>query len=63
MPEINNEAEKTYSTGKVAALCGVSVRTVQYHDEKGSYHHQSSPKAVDASIPKPTLQSCAESWC
>ena len=28
MPEINNEAEKTYSTGEHAALCGVSVRTV-----------------------------------
>lgn len=27
MPEINNEAEKTYSTGELAALCGVSVRT------------------------------------
>lgn len=35
MPEINNEAEKTYSTGELAALCGVSVRTVQYYDEKG----------------------------
>lgn len=35
MPEINNEAEKTCSTGKLAALCGVSIRTVQYYDEKG----------------------------
>ena len=34
MPETNNEAEKTYSTGELAALCGVSVRTVQYYDEK-----------------------------
>lgn len=34
MPETNNEDEKTYSTGELAALCGVSVRTVQYYDEK-----------------------------
>ena len=26
---------KTYSTGELAAECGVSVRTVQYYDEKG----------------------------
>jgi len=26
---------KTYSTGELAAACGVSVRTVQYYDEKG----------------------------
>lgn len=32
--EINNEAEKTCATGKFAALYGVSVRTVQYYDEK-----------------------------
>lgn len=62
MPETNNEAEKTYSTGELAALYGVSVRTVQYYDEKGSYHHQGSPKAVGAFIPRPTLQNCAESW-
>lgn len=28
MPEINNEAEKAYPTGELAALCGTSVRTV-----------------------------------
>lgn len=33
--EINSEAEKTYSTGEHATLCGVSIRTVQYYDEKG----------------------------
>ena len=26
---------KTYSTGELAESCGVSVRTVQYYDEKG----------------------------
>ena len=26
---------KVYSTGELAAACGVSVRTVQYYDEKG----------------------------
>ena len=55
MPEINNEAEKTYSTGEHTALCGVSVRTVNITMKKASYHHQGSPKAVDASMPKPML--------
>lgn len=55
MPEINNEAEKAYPTGELAALCGVSVRTVNITMKKTSYHHQGSPKAVDASIPKPML--------
>ena len=27
--------EQTYSTGELANACGVSVRTVQYYDEKG----------------------------
>lgn len=27
----------------------------EYYDEKGPYHHQGQPKAVDASIPKPML--------
>ena len=27
--------EQTYSTGELAKACGVSVRTVQYYDEKG----------------------------
>lgn len=53
--EINSETEKTYSTGEHATLCGVSVRTVNITMEKASYHHQSSPKAVDASMPKPML--------
>ena len=35
MPESKTENTKTYSTGELAALCGVSVRTVQYYDEKG----------------------------
>lgn len=55
MPEINNEAVKTCSTGEHAALCGVSVRTMNITMKKASYHHQGSPKAVDASIPKPML--------
>lgn len=55
MPEINNEAEKTYSTGEHVTLCGVNVRTVNITMEKASYHHQGSPKAVDASMPKPML--------
>ena len=53
--EINSEAEKDYPTGEFAALCGVSVRTVSITMKKASYHHQGSPKAVDASIPKPML--------
>ena len=24
-----------YTTGEIAKLCGVSVRTVQYYDERG----------------------------
>ena len=55
MPEINNEAEKAYLTGELAALCGVSVRTVNITMKKASYHHQGSPKAIDASMPKPML--------
>lgn len=34
MSEINNEAEKTYSTGELAALCGTSVRTVNITTKK-----------------------------
>lgn len=55
MSEINNEAEKAYPTGELAALCGVSVRTANITMKKASYHHQGSPKAVDASMPKPML--------
>lgn len=53
--EINNEAEKTCSTGELAAIYGVSVRTVNITMKKASYHHQGPPKAVDASMPKPML--------
>lgn len=53
--EINSEAEKAYSTDELAALCGVSVRTVNIMMKKLSCHHQVSPKAVDASMPKPML--------
>lgn len=53
--EINSEAEKTYSTGELAALYGVSVRTVNITMKKASYRHQGSPKAVDVSMPKPML--------
>ena len=35
MPDTNANDKKTYSTGELAALCGVTVRTVQYYDEKG----------------------------
>ena len=31
----NTDERKTYSTGELAEACGVSVRTVQYYDEKG----------------------------
>ena len=34
MPDIITD-EKTYSTGELARACGVTVRTVQYYDEKG----------------------------
>ena len=36
MPEINNEAVKTCSTGEHAALCGVSVRTMNITKLLGS---------------------------
>ena len=35
MPENTMEDFKTYSTGELARACGVTVRTVQYYDEKG----------------------------
>lgn len=35
MLESTMEGRKTYSTGELASACGVSVRTVQYYDEKG----------------------------
>ena len=31
----SQDKRKTYSTGELAEACGVSVRTVQYYDEKG----------------------------
>ncbi len=34
MSEIN-QREELYTTGEVAGLCGVSVRTVQYYDTRG----------------------------
>ncbi len=30
-----NECSKFYTTGEIAKLCGVSVRTVQYYDDRG----------------------------
>jgi DNA-binding transcriptional MerR regulator/DNA-directed RNA polymerase subunit RPC12/RpoP len=30
-----NAVQKTYTTGELAEACGVTVRTVQYYDEKG----------------------------
>lgn len=35
MPDNANDSQKTYSTGELAQACGVTVRTVQYYDEKG----------------------------
>lgn len=35
MPEHETDSQKTYSTGELANACGVSVRAVQYYDEKG----------------------------
>lgn len=35
MPDNIPEKPKTYSTGGLAQACGVTVRTVQYYDEKG----------------------------
>ena len=35
MPDANTNTQRAYSTGELAALCGVTVRTVQYYDEKG----------------------------
>mgnify|MGYP003102842324 CR=1 FL=1 len=35
MPDNETDARKTYSTGELAKACGVTVRTVQYYDEKG----------------------------
>ena len=31
----NNETPILYTTGEIAKLCGVSVRTVQYYDDRG----------------------------
>ena len=31
----SNERSKFYTTGEIAKLCGVSVRTVQYYDDRG----------------------------
>ena len=30
-----NEGSNFYTTGEIAKLCGVSVRTVQYYDDRG----------------------------
>ncbi|MBQ9042047.1 MAG: MerR family transcriptional regulator [Eggerthellaceae bacterium] len=35
MPDNASGSQKTYSTGELAQACGVTVRTVQYYDEKG----------------------------
>ena len=35
MPDNTTNPQKTYSTGELAQACGVTVRTVQYYDEKG----------------------------
>lgn len=35
MPETKQYREGTYSTGELAKQCGVSVRTVQYYDQRG----------------------------
>ena len=35
MPDNATESERTYSSGELAQACGVTVRTVQYYDEKG----------------------------
>lgn len=35
MPDNTTISQKTYSTGELADACGVTVRTVQYYDEKG----------------------------
>ena len=35
MSDLPNTEAQTYSTGELAKACGVSVRTVQYYDEKG----------------------------
>lgn len=35
MPDNTTDDQKTYSTGELAQACGVTVRTVQYYDEKG----------------------------
>lgn len=32
---LENNGEKAFTTGELAESCGVSVRTVQYYDEKG----------------------------
>ena len=31
----SNRKEILYTTGEIAKLCGVSVRTVQYYDDRG----------------------------
>lgn len=34
----NKEKQELFTTGEIADACGVSVRTVQYYDEKGLLH-------------------------
>ena len=32
---IERTKKKMYSTGEIAKLCGITVRTVQYYDQRG----------------------------
>ncbi len=32
---IERNKQKMYSTGEIAKLCGITVRTVQYYDQRG----------------------------
>ncbi|WP_278926221.1 MerR family transcriptional regulator [Staphylococcus auricularis] len=40
----------TYTTGELAKLCGVSVRTVQYYDQKGLIHSTQKSESKNRSF-------------
>ena len=43
-----------YTTGEIAKLCGVSVRTVQYYDTRGILTPANSQMVVEDSIQRMT---------
>ena len=54
---MSNKAEEgqMYSTGEIARLCQVSVRTVQYYDQRGILSRASLVRAAGECIQKRML--------